>query len=106
MAAEPDLLIACDDTDAHELEAAGHRYLGTVQIGSGQDVRPTRLYRRNGAAVREYSFDDASIGQARPSNTSLETRELRRPPRLSDREWYAYAAETCKLLNGLIGVVA
>lgn len=49
--------------------------------------------------MNKYSFDGQHIGKLRDSGRSLGTREVRRPPRISDTHWYTLAEQVCGIIN-------
>lgn len=108
MTAGPRLYVARAEDPDVELVRAGKVHMTTVTLPAMGTRSPTTLSLYHERDVTFplpahgedlYSFDDTSIGSAKARRSSLQTRDARRPPRLSDREWYALAASACKELE-------
>ena len=71
-----------------------------------EDTRTAAGYARvafdrlNAALGLVWSFDDMNIGRIKPDGKSLTTRDIERPAGLYRAEWYQFASDVCRLLNG------
>lgn len=52
------------------------------------------------ARSKIWSFDDLHIGKLKNTGMSLETKEIPRPPGLTNKAWYEFAGKVIKVMNG------
>lgn len=58
--------------------------------------RPLVTEQRGGV---KWSFDDLHIGRIKTTGSSLFTREIERPYRVSTTEWYSFAGAVIRIMN-------